>query len=89
MEGNSTEQRLVGCDLKSEDEVVRVETPLDIQAMRTENLPLARDWRFKTREVFETYFARGYVAVDFSREANCNLYTLWRPPSAWLGALTQ
>jgi len=54
---------------------------------------LARDWRFKTREIFETYFARGYVAVDFTREdhegGQRNLYTLWRPPVGWLDTLTE
>jgi len=89
VEGTGAGQRLVEVDLKSEDEVVCVETPLDIQAMRTENLSLARDWRFKTREIFETYFSRGYVAVDFSREGQRNLYTLWRPPAEWLDTLTE
>ncbi len=91
VEGSGAGQRLVEVDLKSEDEAVHVETPLDIQAMRKENLPLAREWRFKTREIFETYFAHGYVAVDFEREtdgAQRNLYTLWRPPAKWLAELT-
>jgi len=25
------------------------------------------DWRVKTRELFETHFARGYQAIDFVR----------------------
>jgi predicted GNAT superfamily acetyltransferase len=88
-EGSGAGQQLVEVDLRSGDEAVCVETPLDIQTMRKENLALAREWRFKTREIFETYFRRGYVAVDFAREghgnAQHNLYTLWRPPAEWFG----
>jgi predicted GNAT superfamily acetyltransferase len=55
-------------------------------------MALAVDWRKKTREIFETYFARGYIAVDFSREGSGdtqhNLYTLWRAPAEWIAALT-
>jgi predicted GNAT superfamily acetyltransferase len=84
-------ERLVEYDLKAEDEAVCVEAPANIQAMRQANLPLALDWRRKTREIFETYFRRGYVAVDFAREghgsAQRNLYTLWRPPSDWLESI--
>jgi predicted GNAT superfamily acetyltransferase len=86
-------QRLAEYDLNAEDEAVRIEAPVNIQAMRQENLPLAVDWRIKTREIFETYFARGYVAVDFGREemagAQHNVYTLWRPPAEWLAKLTE
>ena len=92
MEGSGAAQRLVGYDLKSEDKAVCVEVPVDIQAIRQADMALAIDWRKKTREIFETYFARGYVAVDFAREeqggGQRNLYTLWRPPVGWLAALT-
>lgn len=92
VEGSGAEQRLIKYDLEAEDEAVRVETPVNIQAIRQENLPLALEWRLKTREIFETYFARGYLAVDFTREerggASRNLYTLWRPPAEWLATLT-
>ena len=90
VEGSGAEQRLIAVDLKSDDEAVRVETPLNIQVIRKENLPLARDWRFKTREIFEMYFTRGYVAVDFAREERGdewhNFYRLWQPSTEWLAA---
>ena len=93
VEGSGAVQRLVEVDLKSEDEAVRVETPVNVQAVRKENLSLARDWRFNTREIFETYFGRGYIAVDFAREQRGdeqrNLYTLWRPSAEWLAKLTE
>jgi len=34
-------------------------------ALKTDNFALARDWRFFTREVFETTFAEGYLITDF------------------------
>jgi predicted GNAT superfamily acetyltransferase len=74
--------------LTARDEAVCVQAPVSIQAMRQDNLPLAMDWRLKTREVFETYFARGYLGVDFARAEPCNFYTLWRPPSGWLKTVT-
>jgi predicted GNAT superfamily acetyltransferase len=92
VEGSSASQRLVDYELESESEAVCVEIPVSIQAIRKADLALAIDWRRKTREIFETYFERGYVAVDFAREergeARRNLYTLWRPPAEWLTALT-
>ena len=92
VEESGSAQRLVDYELESDSEVVRVEIPVSIQAIRKADLPLAVDWRRKTREIFETYFERGYVAVDFGREerggAHHNMYTLWHPPAQWLAALT-
>ncbi len=92
VEESGSAQRLVDYELESRSEVVRVEIPMSIQAIRKADLPLAVDWRRKTREIFETYFERGYVAVDFDREerggAHHNVYTLWHPPAQWLAALT-
>ena len=38
----------------------------------------ALEWRLQTRELFETYFSRGYRAVDFllQREAGFGRYLL-------------
>jgi predicted GNAT superfamily acetyltransferase len=91
VEGSGMGQRLVGYDLQAKDEMVQVEIPVDIQAIRKTDMKLAIDWRNKSREIFEAYFARGYVAMDFSREEPSdtprNMYTLWRAPE-WLSALT-
>jgi predicted GNAT superfamily acetyltransferase len=88
----SSGQRLSDYDLESDSVLVHVEIPINIQAIRKSDLPLAIDWRRKTREIFETYFERGYLAVNFDREesggAQHNLYTLWQPPADWLAALT-
>jgi predicted GNAT superfamily acetyltransferase len=44
---------------------VRVEIPESFTGMQLQQPSLALAWRMTTREIFETYFARGYVAVDF------------------------
>lgn len=44
---------------------VWVEIPLGFTEMQQEAPDLALDWRLRTREIFEGYFARGYRAVDF------------------------
>ena len=91
--GSGAAQRLADYDLESGSEAVRVEIPVSIQSIRKADLALAADWRIKTREIFEVYFDRGYVAVDFDREghgeAHRNVYTLWHPPAQWLAELTQ
>jgi len=65
VEGSGAGQRLISFDLSRTDDVVNVEIPESIQAIRRADLELAREWRIKTREIFEAYFARGYAAVDF------------------------
>lgn len=41
------------------------EIPSDFMALKSADFALARDWRFFTREVFETAFAEGYLITDF------------------------
>jgi len=41
------------------------EIPPDFMALKADDFALARDWRFFTREVFETSFAEGYLITDF------------------------
>lgn len=42
-----------------------LEIPYDWQRMREQNMPLVKEWRHQTREIFEHYFAQGYYATDF------------------------
>ena len=44
---------------------VQVEVPVDYQAIKTADPALAMAWRLASRQIFETYFARGYAAVAF------------------------
>jgi predicted GNAT superfamily acetyltransferase len=41
------------------------EIPSDFMTLKEADFALARDWRFFTREVFETTFAEGYLVTDF------------------------
>lgn len=41
------------------------EIPSDFMALKSADFALARDWRFFTREIFETAFAEGYLVTDF------------------------
>jgi predicted GNAT superfamily acetyltransferase len=53
-----------------------VEIPSDFVALKASNLPIARDWRFYTREVFENAFAAGYLVTDFIHEEPRSFYVL-------------
>jgi predicted GNAT superfamily acetyltransferase len=61
-------QQLDNYDLTCDDESVWVEIPRNLQALKRASLASARDWRAKTRLIFEHYFERGYVAIDFVSE---------------------
>ncbi len=45
--------------------LVLLQIPNDFQKLRAIDLPLAKDWRFFTREVFEDLFSAGYIVTDF------------------------
>ena len=49
--------------------------------MQLGDAALARQWRMHTREVFQSYFRRGYRAVDFflSKSAGRGHYLLSLP----------
>lgn len=49
---------------------LRVLIPPDFDRMLRDAPDLAREWRLHARDVFETYFARGYRAVGFTRTAD-------------------
>lgn len=41
------------------------EVPADFQKLKSENLSVAQDWRFHTRQLFERFFTAGYLVTDF------------------------
>jgi predicted GNAT superfamily acetyltransferase len=45
--------------------LLAAEVPSDFMALKAADFSLARDWRFFTREFFETAFAKGYIVTDF------------------------
>ena len=65
-------------DVTLGDRRVLVEIPTGFSQLQVEDPSLALEWRMASRAIFQTYFARGYRAVDFflSREARRGHYVL-------------
>jgi predicted GNAT superfamily acetyltransferase len=63
-------------NLELSSEAVLVEVPRDIEQLKRDNLEIARVWRLVHREVFATYFAKGYVATDLASDDNRTFYVL-------------
>jgi len=63
-----------------EGSILLAEIPSDFMALKKADFALARDWRFFTREFFETAFAEGYLVTDFisdrTEEKPHSLYVL-------------
>ena len=59
-----------------EGRIVLAEIPSDFGALKEADFALARDWRFFSREFFETAFAAGYIVTDFVYEAGRSFYVL-------------
>jgi predicted GNAT superfamily acetyltransferase len=68
-------------DLSRHERRLLVEIPAGFTALQMAEAPLALEWRMQTRSVFQTYFGRGYKAVDFflSRSAGRGHYLLVSP----------
>lgn len=52
------------------------EIPSDFNALKESDFALGRDWRFFSREVFETAFKQGYLVTDFVHDAGRSFYVL-------------
>jgi predicted GNAT superfamily acetyltransferase len=59
-----------------EGHLALAEIPTDFIALKDADFSLARDWRFFSREVFETAFAAGYIATDFVFDQGRSFYVL-------------
>lgn len=59
-----------------EGHLALAEIPSDFMALKEANFSLARDWRFFSREVFETAFAAGYIVTDFVFDQGRSFYVL-------------
>ena len=51
--------RPMALDLELDDDVLLVQIPPDLNAIKRVDLSIARGWRESTRDIFETYFRRG------------------------------
>ena len=67
-------------DLSLDAKRISVEIPIGFAQMLSSAPDLALEWRMTTRELFTTYFARGYRAVEFflNRAARKGSYLLTR-----------
>jgi len=52
------------------------EIPSDFGTLKDADFSLARDWRFFSREVFETAFSAGYIVTDFIYDNGRSVYVL-------------
>jgi predicted GNAT superfamily acetyltransferase len=59
-----------------EGRLLLAEIPSDFSALKAADFAIARDWRFFSREVFETAFAAGYIVTDFVYENGRSFYVL-------------
>ena len=59
-----------------EGKLALAEIPSDFSALKDGDFALARDWRFFSREVFETAFAAGYIVTDFVYDEGRSFYVL-------------
>ncbi len=48
-----------------EERLLLAEIPGDFLDLKSKDMALARDWKFFTRELFETAFAKNYIITDF------------------------
>jgi predicted GNAT superfamily acetyltransferase len=44
--------------------------------LKESDFSLARDWRFFSRELFETAFSSGYIVTDFIYDQSRSFYVL-------------
>jgi len=74
---------------------MQIAVPRDFQALKRADGQAALCWRLETRDRFEEAFAQGYVVADFALQADCGVYTLFRPDpplthaSDWNAMLTR
>ena len=70
--------------LAREERRLLLEIPMGFTDMQRETPDLALEWRMQTREIFETYFGRGYRVVDFflDRPQQRGRYVMARKPAA-------
>ncbi len=59
-----------------EERLALAEIPSDFNALKEADFALARDWRFFSREIFETAFAAGYIVTDFVYDVGRSFYVL-------------
>ncbi|MDM8518656.1 hypothetical protein QUF64_01310 [Anaerolineales bacterium HSG6] len=62
--------RPIATELELKDDILLVQIPPDLNLIKKNDLSIARGWRESTRDVFETYFQRGYAVTGFARSTD-------------------
>ncbi len=75
---NSDLPRPIAADLELDEEVLLVQVPSNLHAIRRRDLSIARGWRNTTRAIFETYFNRGYVVTGFASDKRVNTPNIYK-----------
>jgi predicted GNAT superfamily acetyltransferase len=75
-------RRVTSLDVRIADRRLWIEIPTGFTDMQQQAPERALEWRLQIRELFQTYFAQGYRAVDFvlQRDAGFGRYLLARGP---------
>lgn len=71
-------RRLLRFEMAPRSDVILAEIPTDLDGMRQIDPDLARDWRLKTRDLFESLFRSGYTLTGFVHEAGRSFHLLER-----------
>ncbi len=71
-------RRLLRFEAAPTSRLILVEIPADLDRMRRIDLDLARDWRLKTRDLFESLFKSGYTMTGFVHEAGRSFHLMER-----------
>ncbi|MHA1198046.1 MAG: GNAT family N-acetyltransferase [Candidatus Heimdallarchaeaceae archaeon] len=56
---------IIELSLDASKQYIGIEVPSNYIKMKKANKPLAIDWRFQTRTIFQNYFKKGYTVIDF------------------------
>jgi predicted GNAT superfamily acetyltransferase len=64
--------------LPMESKHLLIQIPADFQDVKASDMTLAREWRLRTRTLFETAFKKGYVVTDLLFEDGESFYLLQR-----------
>ena len=72
--------RIAATDPDVDSDNLFLPIPPSLAELKRGDLPLAQDWRARTRELFRAYLDRGYVIVDFLTTGTWPGYVLRRPP---------
>lgn len=70
--------RPIATELELTDKTLLVQIPPDLNLIKKSDLSVARGWRESTRDIFETYFRRGYVVTGFARSDDPQTPSLYK-----------